>query len=56
MENKIPFQGSFIDNCIEDAMPSVHVQFACMIEPVADIQPQLKCGASKTYLAVAQVL
>ena len=41
VEIKMPFQGSFHGNCFENAMPS-HVQIACMIEHVADIQSQLK--------------
>ena len=49
MESKTPFQVSFHGNCIEYAMPS-HVQFACMIEPGADIPSELKCDASKKSL------
>ena len=36
-ENKMPFQGTLLDNCIEDAMQSLHVQFACIIEPGASV-------------------
>ena len=28
VENKMPFQGTFLDNCIEDAMTSLHYQLA----------------------------
>ena len=27
--NKMPLQGSFLDNCIEDAMQPLHVQLPC---------------------------
>ena len=27
-QNKMPFQGTFLDNCIEDAMSSLHEQLA----------------------------
>ena len=36
-KNKMPFQGTLLDNCIEDAMQSLHVQFACIIEPGASV-------------------
>ena len=29
----MPFQGTLLDNYIEDTIPSTRVQFACMIEP-----------------------
>lgn len=56
VEHKMPFKGSFHDNCIEDSLPSLLVQFVCMIEHGADIKSQLRFGASKTDLAMAQLL
>ena len=47
------FQGSFDDNCIKNAMQSLHVQLASMIEDGADVQSQLKFGASKKDQAIA---
>ena len=43
----MPVQGSLLDNYFEDAMPSFHVQLTCVIESGADMQPQLRRGASK---------
>ena len=56
LEHKLPFQGSFNENCIEDSLPSILLQFVCMIEHGADIKSQLMFGASKTDLAMAQLL
>ena len=38
----MPFNGSFLDNYIEDAMPSFQVQFACMIEPTDVISAKMR--------------
>lgn len=56
VEHKMPFQESFNYNSIEDSMPPLLVQFVCMIEHGADIKSQLRFGASKTDLAMAQLL
>ena len=56
LEHKVPFQGSFNENCIEDSLPSILLQFVCMMEHGADIKSQLMFGASKTDLAMAQLL
>ena len=37
----MPFCVTFLDNCIENAMPSLHVQLACVIEPGAVVLRKL---------------
>ncbi|KAH3711848.1 hypothetical protein DPMN_071523 [Dreissena polymorpha] len=56
IEHKINFNGSVHEHCIEDSLPSILLQFVCMIEHGADIKSQLTFGASKTDLAMAQLL
>ena len=51
---KILFQISFHDHLIKNVTSSLRVQFACLNIHGADIQSQLKSGASKTDLAMTQ--
>ena len=53
---KFSFCGSFYDCCVEDSLPPALLQFICMIKLGVDIQSQLRFGASKTDLAMAQLL
>ena len=50
IDHKSSFCGTFHDNCVEDSIPSVLLQFVSMIEHGADIKSQLRFGASKTDL------
>ena len=56
MEHKSTFNGTFDDQCVENSIPSLLLQFVCMIEHGADIKSQLKFGASKTDLSMSQLL
>jgi hypothetical protein len=56
VDHKSSFCGTFNDQCVENSMPSVLLQFVSMIEHGADIKTQLKVGASKTDFAMAQLL
>lgn len=56
MDYKSSFCGTFTDNCVEESIPPVLLQFVSMIEHGADIKSQLKYGASKTDFAIAQLL
>ncbi|KAH3718040.1 hypothetical protein DPMN_060838 [Dreissena polymorpha] len=55
-EHKRACNGSFYEDCIEDSVPSILLQFVCMIENGADIKSQLRFCAPKTDLAMAQLL
>ena len=56
LQHKSQWNGTFHDGCLEDAVPSSLLQFVCMIEHGADIKSQLQHGASKSDLAMAQLL
>ena len=53
---KFAFAGTFHGGCVECAIPSTLLLFVCMIEHGADVKSQLRFGASKTELAMAQLL
>ena len=56
LHHKSQFDCTSHDICPEDAVPSSLLQFVCMIEHGADIKSQLQHGASKSDLAMAQLL
>ena len=56
LDFKTKFDGMMCEGSVEDAVPATLVQFVCMIEHGADIKSQLRFGASKTDLAMAQLL
>ncbi|KAK5852481.1 hypothetical protein PBY51_023946 [Eleginops maclovinus] len=56
LDHKFFFDGTFHEGCFEDAIPPSLLQFVGMIEHGADIKSQLRFGASKSDLAIAQFL
>jgi len=56
LNHKSKFNGNFNEQCIDDSVPPMLQQFVSMIEHGADIKSQLRFGASKTDLAMAQLL
>ena len=56
LDHKFTFDGTFQEGCIQDAIPPTLLQFVGMIEHGADIKSQLRFGASKSDLAMAQLL
>ena len=56
LDHKSTFDGTFHEGCIEQAIPLTLLQFVAMLEHGADIKSQLRFGASKTDLAIAQLL
>ncbi|KAJ8415350.1 hypothetical protein AAFF_G00423300 [Aldrovandia affinis] len=56
LDHKSTFDGTFHELCIEQAIPLTLLQFVAMLEHGADIKSQLRFGASKTDLAIAQLL
>lgn len=56
VDHKSKFDGTFHESCIEESIPPTLLQFVGMIEHGADIKSQLRFGASKTDLAMAQLL
>ena len=56
LDHKSTFDGTFHEGCIEQAIPPSLLQFVGMVEHGADIKSQLRFGASKTDLAIAQLL
>ena len=56
IDHKPTFAGTFHEGYVEYAIPSTLLQFVCMIEHGVDIKSQLRFGASKTDLAMAQFL
>ena len=46
----------FHNGCIEEAIPPSLLELVCMIEHGADIKSQLTCSASKSNLALSQLL
>ena len=56
INHKSKFNGNFDEQCIDDSISPKLLQFVCMIEHGVDIKSQLRFGASKTDLAMAQLL
>ena len=56
LDHKSTFDGTFHEGYIEQAIPPSLLQFVGMVEHGADIKSQLRFGASKTDLAIAQLL
>eukprot|EP00745_Piridium_sociabile_P026549 TRINITY_DN4240_c0_g1_i3.p1 TRINITY_DN4240_c0_g1~~TRINITY_DN4240_c0_g1_i3.p1 ORF type:complete len:1496 (-),score=398.92 TRINITY_DN4240_c0_g1_i3:837-5324(-) len=56
LQHKSQFNSTFHDGCLEQAVPASLLQFVCMIEHGADIKSQLQHGASKSDLAMSQLL
>ena len=56
LDHKSIFDGTFDDGCVDDAVPPSLLQFVGMVEHEADIKSQLRFGALKTYMAIAQLL
>ena len=56
VNHKSKFNGNFDEQCIDDSISPKLLQFVCMIEHGADIKSQLRFGASKTDLAMVQLL
>ena len=56
LDHNSTFDGTFHEGCIEQAIPSTLLQFVAMLGLEADIKSQLRFGASKTDLAIAQLL
>ena len=56
LQHKSQFNGTLHDRCLEDVVPPSLLQFVCMIEHGADIKSQLQHGASKSDLAISQLL
>ena len=56
LEHKTSFNGKFAEKSIEDSVPSLLLQFVCMVQHGADIESQLRFGSSKTDFAMAQLL
>ena len=56
INHKSAFAGTFHEGYVEYAIPSTLLQFVCMIEHGADLKSQLRFGAPKTDLAMAQLL
>lgn len=54
--HKSKFDFTLSNDCLDEAIPLSLLEFVCMIEHGADIKFQLKCGASKSDLALAQLL
>ena len=49
--HKSKFDFTLSDDCLKKAIPLSLLAFVCVIEHEADIQSQLKCGASKSDFA-----
>ena len=56
LDHKILVDGTYNMDCTEEAIPPSLLQFVGMVEHGADIKSQLRFGASKTDLAMAQLL
>ena len=56
LQHKSKWNDTFQNGCPEDAVPPSLLQFVCMIEHGADIKSQLQLGASKSDIAMAQLL
>ena len=47
LQHKSQFNSTCLDGCLEDAVPSLLLQFVCVIEYGTDIKSQLQHEASK---------
>lgn len=56
LNQKTRFSGAFPEGCLVESVPPSLLQFICMIEHGADIKSQLCHGASKSDLAISQLL
>ncbi|KAK3882465.1 hypothetical protein Pcinc_013172 [Petrolisthes cinctipes] len=56
LDHKSTFDGTFYEGCIEQAIPLTVLKFVAMLEHGMDFISQLRCGASKSDLAIAQLL
>lgn len=56
LAHKWTFEKTLEGSNIEEAIPSSILQFICMIKHEADIKSQIKHGATKSDLAIAQLL
>ena len=56
LDHKSEFDGQFHEGCVEEAILPTLLQFVSMIEHGADIKSQLRFGACKTDVAMAQLL
>ena len=56
VDHKCKFQGNLYENLVYDSLPSALFRFVCMIEHGADIESQLRFGATTTDLAMTQLL
>ena len=56
LNHKSKFCGTYHEGCIQQAIPPTLLQFVAMLEQGADIKSQLRFGASKTDVAIAQLL
>ena len=56
LDHKSTFDGTFHEGCIKQAIPLTLLQFVGMLEHGADIKSQLRFGASKKDLPIAQLL
>ena len=56
LNHKSKFCGTYHEGCIQQAIPPTLLQFVAMLEHGADIESQLRFGASKTDVAIAQLL
>lgn len=56
LQHKSQFNSTLYGGCPEETVPQSLLQFVCMIEHGADIKSQLQHGASKSDLAMAQLL
>ena len=56
LNHKSKFCGTYHEGCIQQAIPPTLLQFVAMLEHRTDIKSQLRFGASKTDVAIAQLL
>ena len=56
LQHKSQCSSTCLDGCLEDAVPSLLLQFVCMIEHGTGIKSQLQHEASKSDLAMSHVL
>ena len=56
LDHNSTFERIFQEGCIQDAIPPTLLQFVDMIEHGADIKSQLRFDASKSDLAMTQLL
>lgn len=56
LQHKSEFSIMSVDGCLEETVPPSLLQFVCMIEHGADIKSQIQNGASKSDLAISQLL